>query len=84
VNTLRAALLMAGVKDAEREPLLSIQLAARFARNCIKLTDATMSHLATIALGPFGLTGVSVQLHAVPLHPFHKGSESDTLFVPLL
>jgi len=84
VRTVSAARLMVGVKDAEREPLLRTQLAPRFARNCIKLTDVTMNHLATTALGALGLTGVSVQLPAVLLHSSHKGTESDTLFVLLL
>jgi len=75
---------MVGVKDAEKEPLFNTQLAPRFARNCIKLTDATMSHLVITALGPLGLTGVSVQLLAVLQHRHHKGTESDTLFVLLL
>jgi len=74
---------MVGVKDAEREPLFSTQLAPRFARNCIKLTDATMNHLATTALGVLGLTGVSVQLPAVLLQSSHKSTESDTLFALL-
>jgi len=79
-----AARLMVGVKDAAREPLFSTQLAPRFALNCIKLTDATMNHLVTTALGALGLTGVSVQLLAVLLQSSHKSTESDTLFVLLL
>jgi hypothetical protein len=71
------------VKDVEREPSFNSQLAPRFARNCTKLTDATMNHLATTALGALGLTGVSVQLLAVLLPTSHKSTESDTLFVLL-
>jgi len=75
---------MVGVKDAEREPLFSTQLVPRFARNCIKLTDATMNHLATTALGVLGLIGVSVQLPAVLLQTSQQSTESDTLLVPPL
>jgi multidrug efflux pump subunit AcrB len=73
---------MDGVKDAENELLFKHQLAARFAHNCTKLTDATMSHQATTAHGVLGVIGVSAQLLAVLPPMFLPDTESDSLFVP--